>query len=163
MKLRTVLILAPLVLGAGYLTGAHLSGGAWPTLGLPLGGTLGALRRTTLQFWEDIQFKDFAHAATYHDAAAQSEVDIPYLLERLFLQKPESLDFINFEILFADLDSTGLRARVKTRVTVKNLLDNKVYDREIMLYYHRASLGDPWAMELESSLRRTEADENKKH
>ncbi len=52
--------------GGGYVGVAHFSGGAFPTLGLPLGGELGWLRRTTLSFWEDVQFKDFDRAASYH-------------------------------------------------------------------------------------------------
>ena len=57
-KVVTALLLIAL-LGGGYLTVAHLSGGAFWTLGLALGGDRGALRRIALDFLEDIQFKDF--------------------------------------------------------------------------------------------------------
>lgn len=147
----------------GYLGLAHVTGGAWPTLGLPLGGEEGLLRRSSQQFWEDIQFKDFEHAATYHSEARQAEVDIPYLLERIFLVKPELLDIMSYEIVMADVDSTGLRARVKTRVKVKDLVRERVDDREMMLYWKREDMASPWTMDLETSLRRLEAEKDKKH
>ena len=95
-----------------YAGAAHLSGGAFPTFGLPLGGDRGALRQTTQSFLEDIQFKDFDKAASYHAPERREDVDIPFLIQRLFLQKPESLDIMDYEIVFADLDSTATRARV---------------------------------------------------
>ncbi|MDP2313488.1 MAG: hypothetical protein Q8P41_11330 [Pseudomonadota bacterium] len=151
-----------LLLGGGYATAAHLSGGAYPTFGLPLGGDRGLLRRTALAFWEDIQFKDFARAASYHAPEIQGSVDIPYLLERLFGIKPEMLDIMEIEVVLSDIDSTGLRARVKTRLKVKLLVDASITEREVMLYFHRG-VGEPWYMELETSLRSIEAENGKKH
>lgn len=152
-----------LALAGGYLAAAHLSGGAFPTPGLPLGGDRGELRRTSLAFWEDIQFKDFERAAGYHDPAVQDEVDIPYLIQRLFALRPEQLDLMSIEIVLAEVDSSGLRARVKTRLKVKELATGKVKEPEVMLYYHRTSRDAPWFMVLEDSLREAEADERKKH
>ena len=150
-------------LGVGYVGLAHVTGGAFPTPGLAVGGELGFLRRQTTAFWEDIQFKDLDHAATFHDPETQEKVDIPFLLERLFLLKPEALDVMDIEIVLADIDSTGDRARVKTRLRVKDLLKDKVREKEVILYWHRADADAPWYMELESSLRRTEAEEGKEH
>lgn len=152
-----------LLLAGGYVAAAHVSGGAYPTPGLAIGGDRGWLRRTSLAFWEDIQFKDFAKAASYHAPEVQATVDIPYLIERLFGIKPELLDVMEYEVVLADVDSTGLRARVKTRLKVKILADNSLQEREVMLYFHRKSPADPWYMELETSLRALEADEEKKH
>jgi len=163
MKRWLGLALLLVVLAGGYLVGAHLSGGAWPVFGLPLGGDRERLRETTRSFWEDIQFKDFDRAASYHDPDRQAEVDIPYLIERLFLQKPEAIEIIDYEITYAEVDSTGLRARVKTRVRARDLLREKVDDREVMLYFHRASAAGRWYMELESSLRKLDPDPDKKH
>ncbi|MFN7143050.1 MAG: hypothetical protein ACK4YP_04690 [Myxococcota bacterium] len=150
-------------LGGGYLGAAHVSGGAYPTPGLPLGGDRGFVRRAALAFWEDIQFKDFARAASYHAPEVQGTVDIPYLIERLFGIKPEMLDIMEYEVVLADIDSTGLRARVKTRLKVKLLVDGRLAEREVMLYFHRTTADAPWFMELESSLRELEADKDKKH
>lgn len=152
------------VLGlVGYLALAHLSGGAYPTLGMELGGDQGWLRRTSLSFWEDIQFKDFEKAATYHAPDKQESVDIPYLLQRLFLQKPELLDIMRYEIVMVDLDSSGLRARVKTRVKVKNLVNEKIMERDLMLFWKREREDQPWYMDLESSLRQIDAEKGKEH
>lgn len=163
MRKWLYLIGTVILLGGGYVVAAHLSGGQLPTLGLPLGGEAGWLRRQTLAFWEDIQFKDFTRAATYHSPDKQGSVDIPYLLERMFLVKPEALDIMEYEIVLADIDSTGLRARVKTRLKVKELLKGEIEEREVMLYWHRASVNDPWYMELETSLRQIEGEEGKVH
>jgi hypothetical protein len=163
MKAALITALCLVLAGGVYLGGAHLSGGAWPTPGLELGGDVGWARRTALSFWEDIQFKDFTRAASYHSPERRAAVDIPYLIERLFGVKPEFLDIMEIEVVLADLDSTGLRIRVKTRLKVKFLVNEKIDDREIMLYFHRASLEAPWWMELETSLRSLDADEEKKH
>jgi hypothetical protein len=163
MKYLPHLLLALALALGGYLAVAHVSGGAFYTFGLPLGGEEGWLRRRSLEFWEDIQFKDFDKAATYHSPDQQSQVDIPFLLERLFLVKPEGLDIMQIEVVMVDIDSTGNRARVKTRLQTKVLVDGKIREREIMLYYHRASAAEPWFMELESSLRTLEGEKDKKH
>lgn len=163
--MRRPLVLAAIVLslGGGYLAAAHFSGGAFPTPGLAVGGDRGELRRLALSFWEDIKFKDFEGAARYHAEDVRDSVDIPYLLQRIFLQKPELLDFMEFEVVLAEVDSSGTRARVKTRVKVKDLAMKKVLEREIILYFRRAAAGDPWHMQLEDSLRQDEADKDKKH
>lgn len=163
MKVKLFLVAFVALLAAGYVVAAHLSGGAFPTPGLNVGGERAEVRRLALAFWEDIQFKDFTRAASYHTPEKRDTVDIPYLIERLFQHKPESLDFMRFEIVLAEVDSTHLRARVKTRVTVKSLLDEKIRDPEVMLYFHRDSADAPWHMELETSLRALEADKSKKH
>lgn len=162
-KLWTVLAVLGAVGAGGYLAAAHLSGGAFPTPGLQVGGDRGALRRTALSFWEDIQFKDFSAAAAYHAPDVRESVDIPYLIQRIFLQKPELLDIMEVEVVLVDLDSTGRRARVKTRLKVKDLALERVMEREILLYFSREDAAAPWYMKLEDSLRAAEADQDKKH
>jgi hypothetical protein len=163
MKKWLIIVLSIVLLCGGYIAGAHLSGGAWPTLGLPVGGPEALLRKTALSFWEDIQFKDFTGAASYHDPATRDEIDIPFLLERIFAVKPEMLDIMEYEIVFAEVDSTGLRARIKTRLKVKELVRGTIREQEVILYFHRESLESEWYMVLESSLRATEGDDSKKH
>ena len=157
-----VVVLTVVALAAGYLLAAHLSGGAFPCLGLPLGGDRGELRRTTRSFIEDIQFKDFKRAATYHEPEKQSRIDIPFIIQRLFMIKPEALDIMSCEIVFAELDSTGNRGRVKARVKAKELGRGDIRTQEFILYYERAGRGDPWYMKLEDSLRNLEAIRGKK-
>lgn len=153
-----------LLVGAfGYLGAAHMSGGQYPTLGIPgLGGSEAMLRKTSMDFWEDIQFKDFDKAATYHEESLQEEVDIVFLLDRLYGVPPESIDIQHYEVVFVDVDSSGLRARVKTRVKALELGREKVRDQEVILYYYRESPDAPWFMKLEDSLRKPEKDKDKK-
>jgi hypothetical protein len=163
MKKWLILLGVLLAASLGYLGLAHLSGGAYPTPGIPVGGDLGQLRRTSMTFWEDIQFKDFDRAASYHSPEKQESVDIPFLIQRLFAVKPEALDIMSYEIVLADIDSTGNRGRVKTRVKVKILVDEKIREKEVMLYFHREDAASPWYMELEDSLREIKADQEKIH
>lgn len=153
-----------LLLGAGgYLLLAHLSGGRYETFGLPLGGDAALLRGKTLSFWEDLKFKDFDRAATYHAPELQTQVDIPLLVQRVFLIKPELLDIKDFEVVLVDFDSTGLRARVKSRVTVEVLDAGKIREVETMLYYRREGPQAPWYMLFEDSLRGRDPAAGKKH
>jgi hypothetical protein len=161
-KALTALLVLSLLLG-GYLTAAHVSGGGFWTLGLALGGDRGALRRMALDFLEDIQFKDFASAAGYHAPDLIESVDIPFLLQRLFAVKPEALDIMDYEIVFAEIDSSELRARVKSRVKVKLLMGERIEEREFILYFDRESVTDPWYMKLEDSLRELSPDSTKQN
>ena len=90
-------------------------------------------------------------------------VDIPFLLQRLFAVKPEALDIMDYDIVFAELDSSNLRARVKVRVKVKLLLDETIQEREFILYFDRDSVDDPWYMKLEDSLRELSPDSTKRN
>ena len=77
-------ILAVVVIVGLYAGAAHFSGGPFPTFGLSLGGDRGLVRQITHSCLEDIQFKDFNKAASYHAPDKRDEVDIPFLIERLF-------------------------------------------------------------------------------
>jgi len=156
---RALLLITALV--AAYLFAAHLSGGRLYDFGLGLGGEKATLQAQVSHFWEDVKFKDFAAAARYHSPETQAQVDIPYLIERLFLIKPEALEIISMEVMFVEIDSTGRRARVKQRVKVKDLMRQQVEQRELILYFHKPA--EQWYMELESSLRGLDADPDKKH
>ena len=70
---------------------------------------------------------------------------------------------LDYEIVFAKIDSTRTRARVMARVKVKDLVKGDIREQEFILFFHRDPPESPWYMELESSLRQTEADEGKKH
>ena len=158
MKKAVTVLLVLAALTGGYLGVAHLSGGAFWTLGLALGGDRGALRRLALSFLEDIQFKDFVSAASYHAPDIRDGVDIPFLIQRLFTVRPEALDIMDYDVVFAEIDSGGLRARVKLRVKVKFLLNALINERELVLFFERESVNDPWYMKLEDSLRELSPD-----
>ena len=163
MKKAVTALLVLALLTGGYLGVAHVSGGAFWTLGLALGGDRGALRRLALSFLEDIQFKDFVSAAGYHAPDLRDGIDIPFLIQRLFAVKPEALDIMDYDVVFAEIDSGGLRARVKLRVKVKLLMNPLIEERELILYFHRNSVDDPWYMKLEDSLRQLSPDSTKIH
>jgi len=162
MKKVVMAVLVLSLLLGGYLTVAHISGGAFSTLGLLLGGDRGELRRVALSFLEDIQFKDFTSAAGYHSPETRDSVDIPFLIQRLFTVRPEALDIMDYEVVFAEIDESGLRARVKLRVTVKILLNALINEREVILFFERNTVNDPWYMKLEDSLRQLAPDTAKK-
>jgi hypothetical protein len=112
---------------------------------------LARIEEISLAFMEDIEFKDFNKAASYHSPEDQEEVDIPKLMERLFKIKPELLDVMEYTILDSTLDSSGTRGRVKMKAKVNVLNSGKIKNPEFILYYKKE--GDEWFMELESSLR----------
>jgi len=163
MKKVLTMVLVLAVLGGGYLTAAHLSGGAFWAMGLPLGGDRGALRRIALEFMEDIQFKDFESAASYHAPELMESVDIPFLIQRLFAVRPEAIDFMDYDVVFAEIDSSELRARVRMRVTARLLANDLVEERDLILYFYRDSVDAPWYMRLEDSLRELTADPEREH
>lgn len=160
---KVIVAVTALVAAAGIvLLAAHLSGGAFFSFGLPVGGARGELRRLSRSFVEDIQFKDFKRAATYHAPERQAEVDIPHIIQRLFVVKPEALEIMSYKIVFSEVDSTDLRGRVKTRIKFKDLVRGEIREQELILYYERAAVGAPWHMKLEDSLRKLEAEKGKK-
>jgi hypothetical protein len=108
------------------------------------------LRNLTIDFLEDIRFKDFEKAASYHTNADQETIDIPHLIERLFRIKPELLDIMKYEITDVDIDRGGTRARVKTHTTIKLLNTEELREPDIIFYWHKVD--DHWYMKLESSL-----------
>jgi len=109
------------------------------------------LNDAVLSFMEDIKFKDFKKAATYHSPEDQKTVNIPRLLEDLFKVKPEFLDIMAYSILDTSLDSTKTRGRVKVKAKVHLLNSDEIRNPEVIFYFHKK--GGAWFMELESSLR----------
>jgi hypothetical protein len=103
------------------------------------------------KFLEDIQYKDFKAAAGYSSPEDREKADIPALIERIFKIKPEQLDINQIEVLSADLDSTGRRARVKLKTEVKLLNTAELRSPEVLLYWKKAP-GGQWYMDLASSL-----------
>lgn len=109
------------------------------------------IRSKSISFLEDLQYKDFEKAASYHLTAERANVDIPRLLERLFAVKPEFLDIMRYEIKKVNVDRSGDRAKVMTHTVVKILNTNEIREPEVILYWHRDSK-EGWVMKLESSL-----------
>lgn len=117
------------------------------------------LKKATLVFLEDIKFKDFDKASTYHLEETQKARDIPALLQSVFRIKHEVLDIQSYEVLQVELDSTKARGRVRALVRYHVLGDRRVRedpdafrDVEMLFYWFRQPDGT-WVMELESSLK----------
>lgn len=109
------------------------------------------LRKRSIDFIEDLQYKDFKKAASYHSTADRDKVDIASLIERIFLVKPEFMDIMRYEVKKVEIDRSGDRARVKTHTVIKVLNSGEVREPDVILYWHK----DPkegWVMKLESSL-----------
>jgi hypothetical protein len=51
----------------------------------------------------------------------------------------------------------------RIRVKAKLLPDERVDERELILYFHRDSVDDPWYMKLEDSLRELSPDSARQH
>lgn len=110
------------------------------------------VEQKTIDFLEDVRYKDFKKAASYHTAAERTTVDIPNLIERIFAIKPEFLDILRYQVTAVDLDRSKERARVHVKAVVKVLNTKEIKEPEVIYYWFK----DPregWCMRLESSLR----------
>lgn len=150
MKKSTIIFIAVILVIGGYLAYEwQKSDNIFSSFMSP---DLGEVQTMTLSFLEDIKFKDFKTAASYHSLKDQKKVNIPVLIERKFKIKPEFLDIMEYKVLEKSLDSTGKRARVKVMTTINVLNTGKIKKPELIFYFHKRS--GKWYMELESSLKR---------
>ncbi len=157
LRILSVLIVIISLLGGGY----YLSGGAIGFGDAIITSDLSNLRKRANLFLEDIQFKDFDSAAAHHENHLSETIDIPYLITRLFLVKPELLEILDYEIAYAKIDSSKLRGRVKYQINYKELVRNKFGKRELILYFYRPDTSSKWYLKLEDSLRKLAPDKTK--
>jgi len=125
--------------------------------GLSVGGAVLALDgdrfeidRRTRRFLEDLKYKDFDHAATFHTPEEREEFDIAAMIEKKFYVKPEHLDIRHFEILRVDVSDSGDRGKAVIKATVKLLNLGKIKDAEAVFYWKKVE--GTWYQELRSSL-----------
>ncbi len=152
MKKLLFLFLVLILVALGLLYFGPTSGQIGGTLGPVTSGDAKFLRQRTIDFLEDLQFKDFDKAASYHNQQDRDRVDIAKLIERIFQVKPELLDIMRYEIKKIEIDRSGDRAKVKTHTVIKVLNTKEIRKPEVILYWQK----DPkegWVMKLESSLR----------
>lgn len=110
-----------------------------------------AIESRLFDFLEGVQFKDFQRAAKVHSDKDQEGKNIPELIERKFMIKPELLDIKSFEILHIDLTHAGERAKVLTKVHVRLLNSGEpIKELESIFYFKKEA--DQWFMDLQSSL-----------
>lgn len=110
------------------------------------------LNERSIDFLEDIKFKDFQKAASYHSSEDRKKVNVSRLIGKMFMVKPELLDIMSYEILRIELDRSKTRARVHTRTKVKLLNTKEIREPELIFYWHKDP-NEGWVMKLESSLR----------
>lgn len=160
---RATLVLGLMLLLAafGVLFASKTGGVSGFDLGLALVGSPDRqfLSSKTFDFLEDIQFKDFETASTYHLPKTQKERDIPELLRRVFQVKHEVLDIKRYDIREVDLDRSKTRARIRTMIFYRVTGDQSIRDQpqaerdvELLFYWFQQKDGS-WVMDLESSLR----------
>ncbi|MDP6114480.1 MAG: hypothetical protein QGG53_21670 [Planctomycetota bacterium] len=106
----------------------------------------------TKRFFECVQFKEYAEAGNFHNAADRKDANIPKMIESLFKIPPEQLDIQEYNIVFGEVDTSGLLGRVNTRCVVRTLNVNDVQKPEIILYWKKE--GENWYLKLLSSLER---------
>jgi len=157
--MKSAVILGLLVLLAGGVLFFVSQSGGVAVPGMVATGDRAYIRDRTWEFLEDIKFKDFKKASTYHLDATQKIRDIPALIQRAFKIPHEVLDIQDFEIIEVELDTAKTRGRVRTLVRYHVLGDRKVRenaeaqrDTELLFYWFKQPDGS-WVMELESSLR----------
>ena len=89
-------------------------------------------------FMEDLQFKDFKRAASYHSKLERDRLDIGRSLESLFLVKPEMLDIQRYEGVRTNVDSTGERATTVVRMVAQRLnVDKEPQEKDLKLYWSK--------------------------
>lgn len=108
--------------------------------------------RQTQRFFECLQFKEYEEAANFHNEEDRKLADIPKLIEQLFKIPPEQLDIQEYNLLFAEIDSSGILGRVETKCAAKVLNTEEIKRPEIILYWKKE--GDKWNLKLRSSLER---------
>lgn len=116
-------------------------------------GDKAVLRKKSLRFLECLKFKNFAEAATFHHPEElKAHPEIPRQLEDFFKIPPENLDIQDISVDFVEIDSTGLRARVKT-VSGVHVLNTKEERRpEAVLYWKK--MDGQWCLDLRTTLER---------
>lgn len=148
MSLKLKILLLLLLLLVGGLAAYLVLGGKTPLYR----SERHLLKAKTARFFECIKFKEFGEAAAFHDAADQKKADIPRLIEDLFRVPPEQLDIREITVVFAEIDSTGILAKTKTRCIVHLLNSKEVRKPEVILYWRKQS--GKWYLKLESSLKK---------
>lgn len=118
-----------------------------------LGGHRARLTAKSRRFMECLKFKEFKEAAAFHHPQDLKEnPNIPKLLEDFFLIPPENLDVREVRVDYVELDSTGVRAKVKVTSTVEVLNKKETRDPEAMLYWRLAD--GVWYLDLRTTLER---------
>lgn len=119
---KKIILLTLVILAAAlcYLSYAHLSGGAVPTLGLPLGGEKAKIRHRAHRFFEHIMFKDTKALMEFVDKDTSQEQLITFVGKTMGAD-PQNVDLTFLKIEAIELDSNKKRARVRVALGGQDL------------------------------------------
>lgn len=106
----------------------------------------------SLQFMEDVKFKDFVSAGKKSIPEHLQKYNVPMLIESLFQVKPELLDIQKTKVISTEKDSTGNRAKIQLETEVKLLNTNEFRKPIVMLYWKKQPDGK-WYLDLASSIK----------
>lgn len=148
--MKKVLLLVVVALAAAvYASSDRYAVGIGPWL-IPVDRDRSEVNQKMRRFLDDLKFKDFDHAATFHTAEDREKKDIPTLIEKKFAVKPELLDIRAHDVLAVEIMPTGERAKVRTVVNVTLLNTGKTRDADAVFYWKKVD--GVWYMDLQSSL-----------
>ena len=149
MKWILYLVLVVLLIVGGYFGLSYFSSGKLPTLSLLFNSEKSKVQSAALNFWEDIKFKDIKNASKLLNENPDSQKTIETFLRNLFKIDLERLDISSYEIVQLEIDSTGKRARVKTKVLAENLNTQQSVEQYVMLFFY--SKDAMWFLDLQNS------------
>lgn len=132
------IVLILLIAALGYIGYAHFSGGAVPTLGLPIGGDRALIREKVLTFFEQIKFKNRNALKRFVDAGVSDE-ELSLFLSKTLGAEADRIDLLSSHIKDVELDSQGLRARVKVELFGHNQDTNRPLLRDAVIFLYKAS------------------------
>lgn len=148
MRSFLISLLVVLVLVIGYLGYVHFSGGALPTLGLPLGGEKARVRAVTKAFFEHVKFKDQKGLIAYV-APGTNPAEADAYLDKTLGRETEKFDLVSVEIKSIEIDSKQTRARVHVMFYGQDLVAHKPVDLEKIVFLFRTDDGN-WLVDIRS-------------
>ena len=125
MKKVLGILAAVLVLGAVALAGLQPWGFSLLGVEFAWSPEYREVQQLGRQFMEDIEFKDWDRAASYHTWAEKQEADIPEQIRRLFGIKPEQLHIENVRLMGVDISEDEAKSLANSSEAVQRTLDGK--------------------------------------
>ncbi|MFN8670864.1 MAG: hypothetical protein U0457_02125 [Candidatus Sericytochromatia bacterium] len=151
MKIKIFFILMIAFLSAGTFFYINIKYNNMP-LSTLISSDISEIATQSLQFMEDVKFKDFVSAGKKSIPEHLQKYNVPMLIESLFQVKPELLDIQKTKVISTEKDSTGNRAKIQLETEVKLLNTNEFRKPIVMLYWKKQPDGK-WYLDLASSIK----------
>lgn len=150
-------VLAVLV-GAGFwLLVAHLSGGAYPSFGIPVGGARGELRRASSSFLDDLRRRELMRDTLCRSPGDQAALGPADVVRRLLRLEPDAVRITGHKLTSAKVEPGKTRGRVEAQLKYRDLAHKHSRRQELALHFERATPDARWCLKLEESLQAIEA------